>query len=692
MPRNKVLLKFLEEPDIRSAIDDAELALYQDSRRTELYKIKEELYFTIEEKSSEADLSDMGRQFLNPSHPEFFTLPDLITKNHDIDADPSKTPEEKAKAKEVVRLDYEETSQRVHNISQLLRAYCVFEKDVHYVVQDNKVVIVDEYTGRTMPGRRWSDGLHQAVEAKEGVQIERETQTLATITIQNYFRLYEKLAGMTGTAETEANEFKDIYRLDVVVIPTNRTVKRVDSDDLIFKTRREKLNALVQEIKRRHQSGQPLLVGTASVESSEVIARLLKRENIPCTVLNAKYHQQEAEIVARAGQRGAVTIATNMAGRGTDIKLGPGIADLGGLCVIGTERHESRRIDRQLRGRCARQGDPGSSQFYISFEDDLMRNFGDSRRISSLMTKLGMEENEGLQHPWLNRSVETAQKRVEQRNYQIRKHTLQYDDVMNQQRTVVYAFRNDILTTDDVRSEIFTVVDEVIDQKVLEHFEAEPDLEGFLKWANNAMPLGLDEAAIGWPSPREAIAATTKKRVRESYEAKIQFEDPNGIKSVERYIVLNAIDRLWQEHLYAMDGLRQSISLRAYAQKDPLVEYKTESYHMFQALMGNIKLAIVNNLFRSSTSLAAFEKFLQNLPRQFLQQQMPGMAAGLAAPNPAEAGPPPVAKAEPNPEFKLPIRRSGKKLGRNDPCPIDPSKKFKHCCGAHGEKTCIKAH
>jgi preprotein translocase subunit SecA len=692
MPRNKVLLKFLEEPDIRSAIDDAELALYQDSRRTELYKIKEELYFTIEEKSSEADLSDMGRQFLNPSHPEFFTLPDLITKNHDIDADPSKTPEEKAKAKEVVRLDYEETSQRVHNISQLLRAYCVFEKDVHYVVQDNKVVIVDEYTGRTMPGRRWSDGLHQAVEAKEGVQIERETQTLATITIQNYFRLYEKLAGMTGTAETEANEFKDIYRLDVVVIPTNRTVKRVDSDDLIFKTRREKLNALVQEIKRRHQSGQPLLVGTASVESSEVIARLLKRENIPCTVLNAKYHQQEAEIVARAGQRGAVTIATNMAGRGTDIKLGPGIADLGGLCVIGTERHESRRIDRQLRGRCARQGDPGSSQFYISFEDDLMRNFGDSRRISSLMTKLGMEENEGLQHPWLNRSVETAQKRVEQRNYQIRKHTLQYDDVMNQQRTVVYAFRNDILTTDDVRSEIFTVVDEVIDQKVLEHFEAEPDLEGFLKWANNAMPLGLDEAAIGWPSPREAIAATTKKRVRESYEAKIQFEDPNGIKSVERYIVLNAIDRLWQEHLYAMDGLRQSISLRAYAQKDPLVEYKTESYHMFQALMGNIKLAIVNNLFRSSTSLAAFEKFLQNLPRQFLQQQMPGMAAGLAAPNPAEAGSPPVAEAEPKPEFKLPIRRSGKKLGRNDPCPIDPSKKFKHCCGAHGEKTCIKAH
>ncbi|MFQ3670679.1 MAG: preprotein translocase subunit SecA, partial [Verrucomicrobiia bacterium] len=623
MPRNKTLLKFMEDPEVRRAIDDAELALYQDSRRTELYKLKEELYFTIEQKNSEADLSDMGRNFLNPSHPEFFTVPDLITLNHDVDSDPSKTPEEKMKARAAIQAEYEETSQRIHNISQLLRAFCVFEKDVHYVVQDNKVVIVDEYTGRTMPGRRWSDGLHQAVEAKEGVQIERETQTLATITIQNYFRLYDKLAGMTGTAETEANEFKDIYKLDVVVIPTHRPCIRIDSDDLIFKTRREKLNALVEEIKKRHQVGQPMLVGTASVESSEVIARLLKRENIPCTVLNAKYHQQEAEIVARAGQKGAVTIATNMAGRGTDIKLGPGVADLGGLCVIGTERHESRRIDRQLRGRCARQGDPGCSQFFISFEDDLMRNFGDSRKISALMTRLGMEENEGLQHPWLNRSVETAQKRVEQRNYQIRKHTLQYDDVMNQQRTVVYAFRDNVLHTDDTRSEVFNVVDEVIDQKVAEHFNSpEPDVEGFLRWANASMPLGLDQAAIGWPQARpEAIAATTKERVRKAYEAKIAFEEPAAVQSLERYIVLNAIDRLWQEHLYAMDSLRQSISLRAYAQRDPLVEYKQESFQMFQELMGNINQEIVNNVFRSATSLTAFEKFLQALPRQFLQQQ-----------------------------------------------------------------------
>ncbi|GAB4239777.1 MAG: preprotein translocase subunit SecA [Candidatus Methylacidiphilales bacterium] len=695
MPRNKTLLKFMEDPDIRRAIDDAELALYQDSRRLELFKLKEELYFTIEQKNSEADLSEMGRNFLNPSHPEFFTVPDIVTKNHDIDSDPSKTPEEKARARAAIQAEYEETSQRIHNISQLLRAYCVFEKDVHYVVQDNKVVIVDEYTGRTMPGRRWSDGLHQAVEAKEGVQIERETQTLATITIQNYFRLYEKLAGMTGTAETEANEFKDIYKLDVVVIPTHRPCIRIDSDDLIFKTRREKLGALVTEIKKRHQTGQPLLVGTASVESSEVIARLLKRENIPCTVLNAKYHQQEAEIVARAGQRGAVTIATNMAGRGTDIKLGPGVAELGGLCVIGTERHESRRIDRQLRGRCARQGDPGCSQFFISFEDDLMRNFGDSRKISALMTRLGMEENEGLQHPWLNRSVETAQKRVEQRNYQIRKHTLQYDDVMNQQRTVIYAFRDSVLHTDDTRSEVFNVVDEVIDQKVAEHLAApEPDIEGFLRWANASMPLGLDQAAIGWPGvDATAIAARTKERVRKAYEAKIAFEEPAAVQSLERYIVLNAIDRLWQEHLYAMDSLRQSISLRAYAQRDPLVEYKQESFQMFQELMANIHQEIVNNLFRSSTSLTAFEKFLQAIPRQFLQQQIPGLAAATPQSSPAEnqAANPETPAQPPKRELQLPIRRTGKKLGRNDPCPVDPTKKFKQCCGARGEKVCFRA-
>jgi len=647
-PRNKLLLKFQEDPGTRRAIDDAELEMYQDTRRTELYKTKEEMYFSIDERNSEADLSEMGRNFLNPNDPNFFLVPDLITKNHDIETNASLGAEEKLKAKAAAQADYEEASQRIHNISQLLRASCVFEKDVHYVVQENKVIIVDEYTGRLMPGRRWSDGLHQAVEAKEGVQIDRETQTLATITIQNYFRLYEKLAGMTGTAETEANEFKDIYRLGVVVIPTNRNCIRKDADDLIFKTR---------------------------------------RENIPHSVLNAKQHQLEAEIVARAGERGAVMIATNMAGRGTDIKLSPGVAELGGLHVVGTERHESRRIDRQLRGRCARQGDPGSSQFFISFEDDLMRNFGDSRRIAGLMTKLGMEDNEGLQHPWLNRSVETAQKRVEQRNYQVRKHTLQYDDVMNQQRTVIYAWRTDILNSTDPRPEVFETVDERITAEVEARAGTDPvDLDGVVHWANSAMPLGLQKEDFQKAGGKEEWAKLLKSKVREAYEVKVKFENPEAVKALERYVVLGAIDRLWQEHLYAMDGLRTSINLRAYGQKDPLIEYKNEAYGMFGELMGRIKEEVVHNLFRSSSSLSAFEHFLAALPQRTGRGELPAEASSSegSMSMQAEGGSTAVEEA------LAPMKRQGPKLGRNDPCPLDPNKKFKNCCGATGSKGCFK--
>jgi len=689
MPRNKILLKMMEDPALRRAIDDAELELYQDNRRTDLYKLKEELYFTIEEKSNEADLTEMGRSFLNPSDPEAFVLPDLITLNHDIDHNPDLNPEQRSKAKQEAQLHYDDANQRIHNISQLLRAYCVFEKDVSYVVQENKVIIVDEYTGRLMPGRRWSDGLHQAVEAKEGVKIDRETQTLATITIQNYFRLYEKLAGMTGTAETEANEFHDIYNLDVVVVPTNRPCLRLDADDLIFKTRREKLSALIDEIKARHGKGQPILVGTTSVESSEIISRMLRRENLTHTVLNAKFHQQEAEIVMRAGQPGAVTIATNMAGRGTDIKLGTGVQQLGGLHVIGTERHESRRIDRQLRGRCARQGDPGSSQFYISFEDDLMRNFGDSRRISTMMTRLGMEENEGLSHPWLNKTVENAQKRVEERNYLMRKHTLQYDDVMNQQRTVIYTYRNDILTTDNTRPEIFEVVDEVILREIRVRLEGGlADVDGLLKWLNNAMPLGLSRDDVDWNQSSETISEIVKQRIRAAYETKIRYEIPEAITYLERSIVLNAIDRLWQEHLYAMDGLRASIGLRAHGQKDPLIEYKQEGYEMFEELMGNIKTEIVHNLFRSSSSLSAFEQFLQALPQRFIHEQLPSLTA---QPDPAETALTAANESAVEEAIHLPIHRAGPKLGRNDPCPLDPKKKFKNCCGASGQKFCSRS-
>ncbi len=687
-PRNKLLLKFQEDPAMRRAIDDAELEMYQDTRRTELYKTKEEMYFSIDERNSEADLSEMGRTFLNPNDPNFFLVPDLITKNHDIETNRALSEEEKLKEKQVAQAEYEDASQRIHNISQLLRAYCVFEKDVHYVVQENKVMIVDEYTGRLMPGRRWSDGLHQAVEAKEGVQIDRETQTLATITIQNYFRLYEKLGGMTGTAETEANEFKDIYRLGVVVIPTNQPCVRVDADDMIFKTRREKLNALIEEIKKRNAVGQPMLVGTASVESSEIISRMLRRENIPHSVLNAKQHQQEAEIVTRAGERGAVTIATNMAGRGTDIKLSAGVAELGGLHVVGTERHESRRIDRQLRGRCARQGDPGSGQFFISFEDDLMRNFGDSRRIGGLMTKLGMEEDEGLQHPWLNRSVETAQKRVEGRNYQIRKHTLQYDDVMNQQRTVIYAWRTDILNSTDPRPEVFETVDERIAAEVEARAGTDPvDLEGLVRWANAAMPVGLSKEDLLGAGGKEEWTKFLKARVREAYEVKLKFENPEAVKALERFVVLGAIDRLWQEHLYAMDGLRTSINLRAYGQKDPLIEYKNEAYGMFGELMGRIKEEVVHNLFRSASSLSAFEHFLAALPQRTGRGELPGQDQPTEGSMSMGGGGGGSTVVE---EALVPVKRQGPKLGRNDPCPIDPKKKFKNCCGATGAKGCLK--
>src|SRR5215472_1186466 len=396
-PRNKGLLRLMEDPENRKAMDKSELSFYQDSRKEELVALKEELYFTIDERHQDSDLSEMGRSFLNPDDPNAFVLPDLITEFTEIDLDPSLDQAKKDEAKRLRQQYCDSQAERIHNISQLLRAYCLFEKDVDYVIEENKVIIVDEHTGRKMPGRRWSDGLHQAVEAKEGVQIDRETQTLATITIQNYFRLYKKLAGMTGTAETEASEFFDIYKLGVNTVPTNKPNIRKDKNDSIYKTRREKFNAVVGEIKELHRQGRPILVGTISVETSEMLSKMLKREGLVHSVLNAKYHEQEAEIVSRAGQRGSITIATNMAGRGTDIKLGPEVAEAGGLHVLGTERHEARRIDRQLRGRCARQGDPGSSHFFISLEDDLMRLFG-SDKIVKYMESMRLEEGQELEH------------------------------------------------------------------------------------------------------------------------------------------------------------------------------------------------------------------------------------------------------------------------------------------------------
>jgi len=707
-PRSDALLKFLEDPDYIRMMHKAEMELHLDQTKRQLYAQKEELFFAIDEKGHDADLTEKGRTHLSPQDPDAFVLPDLTVLYHEIDTGPEPDVRKRMEQKAKIQADFERKAQTIHTISQLLKAYCLYKRDVHYVIQDNKVIIVDENTGRLMTGRRWSDGLHQAVEAKEDVTIERETQTLATITIQNYFRLYHKLAGMTGTAETEAQEFFDIYKLGVLVIPTNKPVQRHDRNDSVYKTRREKYNAVLQEIQDVHSQGRPILVGTISVEVSEHLSRMLNRAGIVHNVLNAKYHQREAEIVARAGQRGAVTIATNMAGRGTDIKLGAGVPELGGLHVLATERHEARRIDRQLRGRCARQGDPGSSHFFISLEDDLMRLFG-SDRIVKVMERVGLEEGQELEHPLLNRSIQQAQKRVEQHNFQIRKRTLEYDDVMNKQREVVYGFRNEIIHSDDVRDRLMDVMEEVVVAKVGEFSRPDDDAEtwnlrGLADWVNLTFPLGISEKDIlqvaskgeekpvagslfdGLSASQFAVCQHITDAVRKSYELKISFEQAEQLRAVERFTILSAIDRLWQEHLYGMDSLRNSIGLRAYGQRDPLIEYKAEAFKVFEDLMVNIKSEICHNIFRSASSLMAFEQFLQNLPQRTVHAS--ASAFGGTAGGSSETPAPPkrsrpsdiVSEAADAVERHKPAR-SGPKVGRNDPCPCGSGKKYKHCCG-----------
>jgi preprotein translocase subunit SecA len=704
-PKSEGLMKILEDPENLKLMNRAELDLHKDQKKVDLYREKEELLFAIDEKSFEADLTEKGRNFVSPKDPEAFVLPELTTVLHEIDTGPEPDARKRMEAKTKVQQDFETKAQKIHAISQLLKAYSLYQLDVEYVIQENKVIIVDQHTGRLMPGRRWSDGLHQAVEAKEGVEIEHETQTLATITIQNYFRLYQKLAGMTGTAETEASEFFDIYKLGVLVIPTNEPCIRKDANDAVYKTRREKFITVLNEIKQIHALGRPILVGTISVEVSEQLSRMLKREGIIHSVLNAKYHQQEAEIITRAGQRGAVTIATNMAGRGTDIKLGPGVAELGGLHVMGTERHEARRIDRQLRGRCARQGDPGSSHFFISLEDDLMRLFG-SDRIVKMMERMGLEEGQELTHPWLNRSIQQAQKRVEQHNFQIRKRTLEFDDVMNKQREVIYGFRNEIIHGEDVRDRLMDIMEEVVVDKVAQFTNAESEFSDWktrplADWVNLNFPIGLPEAEIlksadsgkehpvpgslfdGLSPAQFAVANFISEGVRKAYDIKISFENPEALKEVERFTILSAIDRLWQEHLYEMDSLRYSIGLRGYGQRDPLIEYKAEAFKIFDELMINVKTEICHNIFRSASSMLAFENFLKNVPQQTLHQAASafggtstassGGAQGKASDVVSEAAAAVAEKAKPV--------RTGPKVGRNDPCPCGSGKKYKHCCG-----------
>ena len=634
MPTHKVLMRILEDGAILKEVERYESRVRSNANQGMLQEVQSILYFAIDEKTQAADLTERGREAISPDDPKAFVMPDLLMGIHEIDNDETLDEAARTAKRTAFEEEYSLKSERLHSLSQLLKAYCLFEKDVHYVVQNGKVLIVDEHTGRLMPGRRFNDGLHQALEAKEKVTIEPETQTMATITIQNYFRLYEKLAGMTGTAETEANEFHQIYKLDVIVVPTNKPCRRIDDRNSIFKTKREKFNAIVEEVTERHAKGQPVLLGTISVEDSEILSRMLKRQNIPHNVLNAKNNQHEAEIVARAGQLGAVTVATNMAGRGTDIKLGPGVVELGGLYVIGSSRHDSRRIDRQLRGRCSRQGDPGESKFYVSLEDNLMRLFG-SDRIIKIFDRFGIEEGDELQSSWLDRAIETAQQRVEQQHFAIRKRTLDFDDVMNKQREVIYGMRKDALVSDNPHDTLFMILENCIDHKIEELVLAREkrnksdalDLSRLIGWLNLTFPVNFKEEELtagiknGVLTDKDALVVQIIARIEEAYEKKNAPLPPEQRTHLERHVVLSAIDRHWQQHLYTMDHLRTSINLRVYAQKDPLVEYKQEAYKAFNDLMTAIEQEVAQNLFRATVStLNAFARLLTSWPQELIHQ------------------------------------------------------------------------
>ncbi|HEY7460471.1 MAG TPA: preprotein translocase subunit SecA [Gemmatimonadota bacterium] len=741
LPKHKRLMKALNETGVKRLVQKVEADFMREKR---LHELDEDLFFAMDEKGHNVHLSEKGLELLSPKDPNLFVVPDLSEALHAIDEDPTIEAGEKARRRIDLERDYAERSERIHAIHQLLKAYVLYEKDVEYVVQDGKVLIVDEFTGRLMPGRRWSDGLHQAVEAKEGVKVEGETQTLATITLQNYFRMYEKLAGMTGTAETEEVEFDKIYKMPVSVIPTNRPVRRVDYDDLVYRTRREKYNAVIEEIAEKHAAGRPVLVGTVSVEVSETLSRMLKRRGIRHHVLNAKYHQQEAEIVARAGQPGAVTIATNMAGRGTDIKLGPGVVrctacavwhdpdrdpDEGvgdnlpegwtvgdcerdmpcGLHIIGTERHEARRIDRQLRGRSGRQGDPGSSLFFLSLEDDLMRLFG-SERIAGIMDRLGAEEGEVITHGLVTRSIERAQKKVELQNFETRKRLLEYDDVMNQQRTVIYDLRLSILEAHDLEGTAREMIAEAADKVVAGHVEEEGATEDGLRALKDELLRqflllveDLETAALDM-SPA-AVTELVREKLEAAFAQRLELWGPERAPFLLQRIMLGVIDEKWKEHLFELDHVKAGINYRAWGQKDPLIEYKKEAFEMFVEMLDDIHATVASLLFKAQIvetpprvpqagdrggrgrRAPAQQLALQHgAPSPFAppaQQTLSGpeeraAALGAAAPR-AGAGESPFGGA-PAPGPRRPVSVD-KTPGRNAPCPCGSGKKYKLCHG-----------
>ncbi len=716
LPKNKALIKFLSEPGMKTILQKTE-NFYMQEQSKHMHIIDDELYFVIEEKNNSIELTEKGIDLITSQtdDPGFFILPDIGSEMAELEKS-SLPAEEKLEKKNQVLGDFQVKSERVHTINQLLKAYTLFEKDTEYVIMDNKVKIVDEQTGRIMEGRRYSDGLHQAIEAKENVRIEAATQTYATITLQNYFRMYRKLAGMTGTAETEAGEFWNIYKLDVVVVPTHRPVVREDREDLIYKTKREKYNAIIDEVSQLVNAGRPILVGTTSVETSELLSRMLKLRNIRHNILNAKQHQKEAQVVKEAGQAGTVTIATNMAGRGTDIKLGPGVREAGGLSILGTERHESRRVDRQLRGRAGRQGDPGSSQFFVSLEDDLMRVFG-SGRISSLMDKMGLKEGEVIQHSMITKSIERAQKKVEENNFGIRKRLLEYDDVMNAQREVIYKKRRNALFGDRLAVDIANMMYDTCEQMIIEYQEM-GDYDGFtfelLRTFGVETPFSKQEFLEGkaeklneilyakaiesYKRKNEQIAETAFPVIREVYEKAAQkyqniaIPITDGMKtlnmianlkkayetngrevslSVEKGITLGIIDDSWKEHLREMDDLKQSVQGAAYEQKDPLLIYKFESFELFKRMIQKVNKDIIAFLGKA------------RLPVRDPAQIQRGTEQERTDMSKLQTGRSDLPGGRSSGEKAQPVRVE-KKVGRNEPCPCGSGKKYKQCHGKSG--------
>ncbi len=674
-PKNKKLAKLLSEPEYKKLLQQTELEYLREKGKY-MHIIDDELYYAIDEKLNTIDLTEKGRDELAAGSTEgkdFFVLPDLGEEISVLENDESLSEEEKRKKKDALYKLYSERSDTIHTLNQLLRAYTMFERDDEYVVtEEGKIAIVDEFTGRVLPGRRYSDGLHQAIEAKENVKVEKDTQTLATITLQNYFRLYKKLAGMTGTAETEEGEFWEIYKLEVVVIPTNKPIARVDEEDAIYRTKREKYAAVINKIKELKAAGRPVLVGTTSVDVSETLSRMLKRQGIQHNVLNAKQHKREAEIVAYAGQPGAVTIATNMAGRGTDIKLGAGVVEKGGLYILGTERHESRRIDRQLRGRAGRQGDPGTSKFFISLEDDLMRLFG-SDRITNVMGKLGLEEGEAIEHSMITKSVERAQKKVEENNFAIRKRLLEYDDVMNQQREVIYTRRGKALEGERLKDEIFEQLEDYVDDLLdnyLENGEVEKIHDALLQHLLIDVKISPDEIET---LKHEGAKERIMEAARKFYKEKEEMLGSELLARIERYAVLSVIDEKWKEHLREMDDLKEGIGLRAYGQKDPLLEYKGEAFNLFVELLKTI---------RDETISLTFKLFPQE-PEEVQQKRKKSRSITVRKESADNMGIRTAGQTDEGAQRgkQQPIVRVEKKIGRNDPCWCGSGKKYKNCHG-----------